>query len=294
MKYQWRLKKNSLAKAILNRQLENDSLANCYLIVGSDGIGKEKLVEDFLKMIRCQDKKEKPCNNCQECQAIENRSDTELLIVKPEPGKGVKIDQTREIKRRIRLKTFSQRQLVWIKKANRLTTEAANSILKILEDPSGKNRVIFILTASDLSLPLTIISRAQLIFLHPVDLPQENLSLVDRVIASSGLEDLFERIKKDKRQRKRVSTLFDQYRRLKKSPIADRIEMVNKKLVNWPIEELLFYLALFERRELSRKIGKESALTHQQNLERLMESYYLCRYQINRKILLKNLLLRIE
>jgi DNA polymerase III delta prime subunit len=319
MKFKWRLKKNQLAKTILTNQFQRDRLANCYLIVGPQGVGKNKLIEDFIKIIRCQSSGTKPCGKCAGCQMIANRSDTEFLIVESEKkriGKGsgkIRIEETREIRRKIKLKTFSRRKIVWIKEASQLTIPAANNILKILEDPSGQNRVIFFLTAENLNLPATIISRAQLIFLHPVDLTtgerqiagkssektsgsptDQKLSSVERVVAFSGLEELLSHLQKDQVKQKKVANLFSLYRQLKNGSITDRIEAVDKKLIGWPIEELYFYLILYEREALYSSFEDSSFSHHKENLRNLLESQEYLSYQVNKKILLKNLFLKLK
>jgi len=295
VKIKWRLKGNRLAKHILAEQIASNRLANYYLIIGPDGIGKDILIEDFIKIIRCQNEEHKPCLKCPGCRMVEKGSDPELLIVKPEKGKGLLIKQTRAIRRRMKLKSFSHRPIVWLKHAERLTIDAANNILKLLEDSSGHNRTIFILTAKDCHLPPTVISRAQIIFLHPVKLDEKAGSAIDQLIASSGLEGLFNQVQQQPQKKKRIKELLEYYRRLKKSSIADRLEAVNKKLIAWPINTLFFYFILYERRaflvNLNRNLGVED---HYHNLKHLLESYNFSQYQVNRKILLKNLFLKLR
>jgi len=298
MKLNWQIKGNKLAKQILGQQLLNNKLANFYLIIGPKGVGKQLFIEDFIKMMRCQDKDSIPCQVCNGCLAVKNRSDTELIIIKPEKGKKLKIDQTRKLKSKIQMKTFNQRQIIWLQRADLLTTEAANSILKLLEDPTGENKAIFILSSNSLNLPITVVSRAQKIFLNPEKIKVDstvNQTEVEQILSLTGLAALYERFAKDKKAQQKLDRLFRFYQRLKKRPIADKLEAVNKKLVNWPIAELLFYFLMYERKQLLSQVDQNGKCQiHKNNIEALMAADQQLSYQVNRKILLKNLLIKLK
>jgi len=83
----------------------------------------------------------------------------EIVRISPS-GTSIKISQVRELEQIITLKPFSSRwRLVVIEEADRLTTEAANSLLKILEEPP-ESTYFLILTMVPSALPATILSRA--------------------------------------------------------------------------------------------------------------------------------------
>jgi len=298
MKLNWQIKGGKLAKQILGQQLINNKLANFYLIIGPDGVGKKLLIKDFIKMLRCQDKGSKPCQACEGCLAVKNQSDTELIIIKPEEGKMLKIEQTRKLKSRLQMKTFGQRQIIWLQQAELLTTEAANSILKLLEDSTGENKAIFILSSKNLNLPITVVSRSQKLFLSPEEIELDSnteQTEVEKTLSLTGLTALYERFTKDKKAHEKLDRLFRFYQQLKKRPIADKLEAVNKKLVDWPIAELLFYFLMYERKQLISRVnqGKKYQL-HKENIEALLAADQQLSYRVNRKILLKNLLINLK
>ncbi|MBN21242.1 MAG: hypothetical protein CL678_08130 [Bdellovibrionaceae bacterium] len=114
-----------------------------------------------------------PCGTCPSCMRIQNEHWLDLIWVKPETHEKMKtskmkIDALREV---IQSQGKGAREgahhIIVIQNAEQMTPQAANSILKIMEEPPL--RWIFILTAPDASLLLpTIVSRCQRIALKPM------------------------------------------------------------------------------------------------------------------------------
>ncbi|HEX2900388.1 MAG TPA: DNA polymerase III subunit delta' [Bacteroidia bacterium] len=98
---------------------------------------------------------------------------------------GIRIAEIRELKRKISLKAFEAKyKVVIIWNAEKINTEAANAMLKLLEEPP--ERTIIIMTVSDTSgLLTTINSRCQRIQMHRID----EASLAAHLKASHGLQD---------------------------------------------------------------------------------------------------------
>jgi DNA polymerase-3 subunit delta' len=90
------------------------------------------------------------------------------LIKKEKDKKNISIDQVRELIRKLNMSSFLNSYKVGIiKHAHSLSTEAANALLKILEEP--KEKVIIILVTSDIdAMPTTIVSRSQILKFNPV------------------------------------------------------------------------------------------------------------------------------
>jgi DNA polymerase III subunit delta' len=82
---------------------------------------------------------------------------------------GIRIHEIRELKRKITLKAFEAKyKVVIIWNAEKINTEAANAMLKLLEEPP--ERTIILMTVSDTSQLLTTInSRCQRIQMHRID-----------------------------------------------------------------------------------------------------------------------------
>jgi DNA polymerase-3 subunit delta' len=110
---------------------------------------------------------DRPCDACIPCRHIARHIHPDVHWLSPGGSSDqVKIDAVRQVLGRIALRPFSGRyQAVLLDGAHRLTEEAANSLLKSLEEPPAHTR--FVLTTSQLSRCLpTITSRCQLVRFH--------------------------------------------------------------------------------------------------------------------------------
>jgi hypothetical protein len=287
MDIKWTNSNAQRQKKILEKQVELGKLSNCYLFYGPGGVGKDFLIEDFIRIIRCQDSNKKPCLECEACRAFNDGRDQDFIKVNPD-GNSIKIDQIREIKNKVSLSSYEKKRIIWVKSANYLTTEAANSILKILED---KNRTIFILSTEGIDFPLTIVSRSQLIYISPNNVKINNSGDVNDIINSTGLGGLSNRLKKDKQFRNQFSKSKAIYDQFKSARLSNNISKINNDLVNNDISKLLFDFIVIERYNLL--VGGDDKSKH--NLSKLVDSYRKYnRLNINKKILLKNLMFELE
>lgn len=91
-----------------------------------------------------------------------------FLLSRAEDKKEIGIGQIRELKRFVGLSPFElERKFVLIDDAQTISAEAANSLLKTLEEPAGETTIV-LLTSRPASLPATIISRALRINFYPL------------------------------------------------------------------------------------------------------------------------------
>jgi DNA polymerase-3 subunit delta' len=133
------------------------------------------LALELAKALNCE-AAEPPCGECISCQKIAaaKHADVQTIGVNHVNSTEAKlrveisIDQIREMQRSASLPPFEGKHKVFIiDGAEHLSTEAANCLLKTLEEPIGK--VIFILlTTNDRLLPATVVSRCQRLELPPL------------------------------------------------------------------------------------------------------------------------------
>ena len=137
----------------------------------------------FAKTFLCQKPDEHPCGRCESCRLINlaehSFAHPDFILVEQEaPGKDLKIEQIKEMSRQAAFApALSSHKVCVIDAADRMTVEAANSLLKLLEEPPPN--WMFILVASRLERLLpTILSRViQLRFDQiPLALTQEALN----------------------------------------------------------------------------------------------------------------------
>ena len=134
-------------------------MLHSYLFVGIDGIGKSLLQKEFAHMILCSSNQEKPCATCKSLSRISRGSHPDFLQIEPEDGKTIKIEQIRYLQEKNCRKTSNFRKKVYIiRNSDKMTREAANGLLKTLEEPPNY-AVLILLTENESKLLATIKSR---------------------------------------------------------------------------------------------------------------------------------------
>lgn len=165
---------------ILKRSLENKKLSHAYLIETNSFKEKEKFVLSFVKAVMCHNNytNNKSCKNCFQCKNIEKKLFSEVKIIEPD-GMWIKKEQLLELQKEFKTKSLNTKYKVYIiNHAERLNKNAANSILKFLEEP--EEGIIAILVTDNMHQLLdTIISRCQVITLSPDN--NKNLSGISKL-----------------------------------------------------------------------------------------------------------------
>lgn len=154
------------ALRLLENAIKRGDISHSYLLTGPRGVGKRTLAREIARTLCCKVSLP-PCGNCQDCRDIIQGHHPDVKILEPENG-SIKIEQMREMQREAFLAPHrSPYRIFIIADMEKATPEAANSLLKTLEEPPPHS--IFILTAlsADLLLP-TIVSRCQVLNLRPV------------------------------------------------------------------------------------------------------------------------------
>jgi DNA polymerase III subunit delta' len=167
----------------------NKKMPQSMLFVGSLDSVFIGFVKQFSQLIVCKKKEASPCFACSDCLMAEHSEHPDVEWVKPEKSGGaIKIDQIREVQNYSYLTPQrAQHRLIVIESAERMNTAAANSLLKILEEPA--EHTLFMLLAQQLSTVLpTVLSRCQIVrFTSHDDLSEINLlNLAERYSEESG------------------------------------------------------------------------------------------------------------
>ena len=160
---------HELAKRIFQSHLSTGRVANAYLLSGPEGIGKCRLAVEMAKALNCLGTEPRPCDTCSVCRAIARRAHPDIHHLMPEGASDeIRIDAVRSLIGRVALRPFNaQRQVAIVDRVERLTEEAANSVLKVLEEPPGSATFLLMTAQLPRCLP-TITSRCQLIRCHPL------------------------------------------------------------------------------------------------------------------------------
>ena len=152
---------------LLNHSIATGHPSHAYLFTGPTGIGKTSLALYLARALNCLVENQRPCGHCSACRQIGAHLHPDVKVI-DEPEDSIKIDQIRALQREMALSPFIGRWRVYILcNFEKATPEAANCLLKTLEEPPSK--VILILTTpqTEMLLP-TIVSRCQVLNLHPL------------------------------------------------------------------------------------------------------------------------------
>jgi len=179
---------------LLKNILLNRTIPNALLFTGADGIGKSTAALAFAMACNCEGGEslpnnghssddhlsaDDPCGRCRSCRKIQSGNHPDIIRVEPS-GPFIRIKQIRDICDTLSLKPYEARfRVVIISDAQAMNPQAANAMLKVLEEPPA--RTVLILTAlqtSDL-LP-TIVSRCQHIRFSPISREKLKTFLVEK------------------------------------------------------------------------------------------------------------------
>lgn len=151
-------------KEFLQKLLKPGSRPHALLFYGMGGIGKKMLALHFAKTFLCKSAGKKPCGICENCRLmdIENNSFAHpdfYLLTAEEAGKDIKIEQVKEMAKQAAFApVLSEHKVCIIDDAGQMTAEAANSLLKLLEEPPPGWLFILITQQAERLLP-TVLSR---------------------------------------------------------------------------------------------------------------------------------------
>ncbi|HKV39409.1 MAG TPA: DNA polymerase III subunit delta', partial [Blastocatellia bacterium] len=159
---------NERIKVLLKRAVSEDRIAQSLIFAGSQGVGKRQFALALSEAVNCEQPADgDSCGECISCRRIIAGEHLDLRTYSPE-GQFIKIDAMRGLALEAQFRPFIGRRRVFIvDEADRLKVEAANAILKILEEPPPTS-LILLISSRPYALLDTIRSRCQMLSFAPL------------------------------------------------------------------------------------------------------------------------------
>jgi DNA polymerase-3 subunit delta' len=172
----WQVTGQDRAVSLLRRSLETGAVSHAYLFIGPAHSGKMTLALELARALNCENA-EMPCGTCDSCRKISEGKHADVQVIgigstetdgESKSKTEIGIEQIRRVQHAANLPPFEGKFKVFIVDgAESFSIEAANALLKTLEEP--ERNVVFILLATDATLlPETVVSRCQPVELIPV------------------------------------------------------------------------------------------------------------------------------
>lgn len=174
MHYPWHARQ---WQQVMNMHTSN-RLPHAVLLTGLEGVGKRHFADSLIRTLLCESTHKKNnfyCNNCHSCRLIAGQAHPNVLWLEPEKeGAAIKVDQIRAANEFAAQSSLQGvKRFVVINPADNMNLNAANALLKTLEEPAN-DAVIILVNHSAGTLPPTILSRCQRI---DFSIPDKELAL---------------------------------------------------------------------------------------------------------------------
>ena len=153
----------------LSQSIVRHTVSHAYIFEGPSGIGKKTLARQFAMAIHCEEGKGTPCGVCHACRMHLSSNHPDYHVVEEEKKESTGVDHIRALIEDVYLKPMiAEKKVYVIPKADTLTVQAQNALLKVFEEPPSDS-VIILISEQPEQLLATILSRGNRVKLerHP-------------------------------------------------------------------------------------------------------------------------------
>ena len=150
----------------LLRQRSMNKLAHGLLLSGVEGLGKLDFALRLAAAVLCQQPTEdgQACGHCASCQLVAAGNHPDFYLLQAEErGKAIKVDEIRQLSAQLNLTSqYAGYKVAVLADAHNMNINAANSLLKTLEEPAS-DALLILVSSNPQKLPVTVRSRCQTI-----------------------------------------------------------------------------------------------------------------------------------
>ncbi|MEK7615518.1 MAG: AAA family ATPase [Patescibacteria group bacterium] len=289
---------HKVAQDVLLRMVKNERIPHAILFVGPSHVGKTHLATALIQYLN------------QTTKPLSALSDVSVLVRGTDPKtkkrkSAISVKQVRALIERLSMSSMDGSwKIGFVQEADRLSTGAANALLKTLEEPKGKTLLLLRAPSVESVLP-TIASRCQTIRLSPVSKADISLALEKRGLGpqeareiaaqSLGRPGLALKFVNDGAFRARKETAINQARTLLHASLATQFQSVAELIPKQDVDkshalsQLLQDWSEVVREDLLRL--DESTPFNVRVLRRIEEIQSAMRHNVNPHLALEHLFL---
>lgn len=150
-------------QSFIRQAIDAHKVAHAYLFIGPDQQHKIWVAMGMAKALLCTAVPGAGfCDTCATCRKVENHNHPDVIWVKPSGARReIKIEMARQARAALSLKSYEGgKKIAFLVDADRMNTEAANALLKTIEEPVDNTIIVLIAPDIERFLP-TIVSRCQ-------------------------------------------------------------------------------------------------------------------------------------
>lgn len=170
---------NEAMKKRLSASIGAGKNSHCYLICGPEGSGKRTFAGVMAQALQCE-AQNGPCGVCNACRKVQNGIHPDIMTVDDPEKKSVSVDLIREVQADAYIRPNEGRKKIYlIPRAQLLTDQAQNALLKLIEEPPHYAVFLLLTTNGEKLLP-TVRSRSVELRMEPVPWKEASMWLQSR------------------------------------------------------------------------------------------------------------------
>ena len=286
----WNIVGHAKQRALLERALNSNRLAHAYVFAGPDQVGKRSVARKLAQGMLCD--QANACGNCISCKTFSAGSNPDYTEISADGA--IKIESIRELAYKMSLKPYAGKfKICVIDDSHNLTVEAANSLLKILEEPKD-HTIMLLVTDNPHKLLPTISSRAQKINFGQVEdaeftewLKQNNLSETD--LTHTGRPGHAIAISQDSEAKEKNGLRLETFNKFTDSTLGEKLVLASE-LAEQETSELKKTFDYWMR-YLQNSLRSDPTSQTVKKIKGLMRAQRLLDQNVNTKLLLSELMI---